>query len=58
MLEEKRSKNPFIKAADAAKAVANAPKVPGSKTNLVQQAKFHTQVNNNKPSKRSTGRGR
>jgi len=58
MSEEKRFINPFIEAAKAAKAVANAPKVPGGKTNLVQQAKFHNQVNSNKPSKRSTGRGR
>jgi hypothetical protein len=55
MTEEKKSKNPFI---NAAKAVANNPKVPGAKTAQVQQAKFKNQVGGNKPAKRSAGRGR
>lgn len=58
MSEEKKSKNPFIAAAMAAKAAANSPKVPGSKTAEVQKAKFGTQVSGNKPAKRSAGRGR
>jgi hypothetical protein len=58
MTEEKKSKNPFIAAAMAAKASAANPKVPGSKTTQVQQAKFGTQVQGNKPAKRSAGRGR
>ena len=32
MSEEKKSKNPFINAANAAKAAAGNPKVPGAKT--------------------------
>lgn len=58
MSEEKKSKNPFINAANAAKAAAANPKVPGTKTSQVQQAKFGTQVSGNKPAKRSAGRGR
>jgi hypothetical protein len=58
MTETKKSKNPFINAANAAKASAANPKVPGSKTAQVQQAKFGTQVQGNKPAKRSAGRGR
>lgn len=58
MTEEKKSKNPFINAANAAKAAAANPKVPGAKTAQVQQAKFGNQVSTNKPSKRSAGRGR
>jgi hypothetical protein len=55
--EAKKSKNPFIAAAMAAKAAAS-PKVPGSKTTQVQQAKFGNQVQGNKPATRSAGRGR
>ena len=55
MTEEKKSKNPFIA---AAKAAANAPKVPSAKTALVQQAKYGKQVQGSKPAKRSAGRGR
>lgn len=58
MSEEKKSKNPFINAANAAKAAASNPKVPGAKTAQVQQAKFGNQVAGNKPAKRSAGRGR
>ena len=52
------TKNPFINAANAAKAAAGNPKVPGAKTAQVQQAKFGGQVSSNKPAKRSAGRGR
>jgi hypothetical protein len=58
MPEEKKSKNPFIAAAQAAKAAAGNPSVPGAKTNQVQQAKFHNQVQGKKPATRSAGRGR
>jgi hypothetical protein len=58
MSEEKKSKNPFINAANAAKAAANNPSVPGSKTTQVQQAKLHNQVQAKKPTTRSAGRGR
>jgi hypothetical protein len=54
MSEEKKSKNPFIAAAMAAKT----PKVPGAKTQQVQQAKFKNQVSVKKPTARTTGRGR
>jgi hypothetical protein len=57
MTETKKSKNPFINAANAAKAAANNPKVPGQKTGQVQQAKMKTQVSVNKPTSRKTGRG-
>ena len=42
----------------AAKAAANAPKVPSAKTAQVQQAKYGKQVQGSKPAKRSAGRGR
>ena len=58
MTEQKKSKNPFIAAAQAAKAAAGQPKVPGAKTTQVQQAKFHNQVQGKKPTTRSAGRGR
>lgn len=58
MTEQKKSKNPFINAANAAKAAAATPKVPGTKTAQVQNAKFGNQVSGNKPTKRSAGRGR
>lgn len=58
MTEEKKSKNPFIAAALAAKQSASNPSVPGSKTAQVQQAKFKTQVQAKKPTTRSAGRGR
>lgn len=58
MTDEKKSKNPFINAANAAKTVASNPKVSGAKTAQVQNAKFGNQVQINKPSKRSAGRGR
>ncbi len=57
MTEQKKSKNPFINAANAAKAAASAG-VPNSKTAPVQQAKFKNQVSGNKPVQRSAGRGR
>ena len=58
MNEQKKSKNPFINLANAAKAAADNPKVPSAKTAQVQQAKFGNQTQGNKPSKRSAGRGR
>jgi hypothetical protein len=58
MTEIKKSKNPFINMANAAKAVAANPKVPGSKTAQVQAAKHGGQVSTNKPAKKSAGRGR
>lgn len=54
--EAKKSKNPFINLANAAKAVAANPKVPGTTTAQVQKAK--AQVSTNKPAKKSAGRGR
>jgi hypothetical protein len=57
MTEKKPSKNPFINAANAAKAAAANPRVPGQKTAQVQQAKFKNQVGANKPTSRKTGRG-
>jgi hypothetical protein len=56
--EAKKSKNPFINAANAARAVAANPKVPGAKTAQVQRAKAGPQVSTNKPAKKSAGRGR
>ena len=58
MSEEKKSKNPFIAAAQAAKAAAANPSVPGSKTAQVQKVKAANQVKGNKPATRSAGRGR
>jgi hypothetical protein len=58
MTEQKKSKNPFVNAANAAKAVATNPKVPGTKTAQVQTAKAGAQVQGNRPAKRSAGRGR
>jgi hypothetical protein len=55
MSEEKKSKNPFI---NAAKQAAANPRVPGTKTAQVQQAKAKAQVSTNKPARRSAGRGR
>lgn len=57
MTEQKKSKNPFINAANAAKAAAGSG-VPNSRTAPVQQAKFKNQVTTNKPAARSAGRGR
>jgi hypothetical protein len=56
MTELKKSKNPFINLANAARAVAANPKVPGTTTAQVQKAK--AQVSTNKPAKKSAGRGR
>jgi hypothetical protein len=58
MTEIKKSKNPFIAAANAARAVAANPRVPGAKTAQVQAAKSGNQTRTNKPAKRSAGRGR
>lgn len=58
MSEVKKSKNPFVNMANAAKAAAANPRVPGSKTAQVQAAKYGNQVTANKPAKRSAGRGR
>jgi hypothetical protein len=52
--EAKKSKNPFIA---AAQKVAANPKVPGAKTAQVQQVK-KPQVQVKKPATRSAGRGR
>ena len=57
-MEQKKSKNPFINMANAARAVAANPKVPGSRTAEVQAAKAGNQVSINKPAKKSAGRGR
>jgi len=57
MTEEKKSRNPFINAANAAKAAAANPRVPASTSARVQQAKFKPQVSANKPTGRKTGRG-
>jgi hypothetical protein len=57
-MTEKKSKNPFINMANAARAVAANPKVPGSTTAKVQAAKHGNQVSTNKPAKKSAGRGR
>jgi len=56
--EAKKSKNPFINAANAAKAVAANPKVPGTTTAQVQKAKSTAKVTTNKPAKKAAGRGR
>lgn len=58
MSDLKKSKNPFINLANAAKAAADNPRVPADKAQQVQQAKFKSQVGGNKPTKRSAGRGR
>lgn len=58
MTEPKKSKNPFINAANAAKAAAANPSVPGAKTAQVQQVKYQNQVSGKKPNTRSAGRGR
>ena len=58
MTEVKKSPNPFINMANAAKAVAANPKVPSTTTAQVQQAKAGPQVSTNKPAKKSAGRGR
>ena len=55
MTEEQKFKNPFVEAAK--KAAAN-PKVPGSRTAPVQNAKMHSQVLLNKPTNKKAGRGR
>ena len=56
--DAKKSKNPFINAANAARAVAANPKVPSTTTAQVQRAKAGPQVSTNKPAKKSAGRGR
>jgi hypothetical protein len=56
--EAKKSKNPFINAANAARAVAANPKVPSTTTVQVQKAKSTAKVSTNKPAKKSAGRGR
>lgn len=58
MTENKKFKNPFIEAAQKAKQTAANPSVPGNKTSQVRAAKLQSQVNNSKPPKRNTGRGR
>lgn len=56
--DAKKSKNPFINLANAAKAVAANPKVPTTTTAQVQKAKTTAKVSTNKPAKKSAGRGR
>ena len=51
-MTEKKSFADTIKAAAAMKT-----KVPAGKTAQVQQAKFKNQVQSNRPTKRTTGRG-
>jgi hypothetical protein len=58
MTEPKKSKNPFINLANAARNAAANPRVPGAKTAQVQAAKYGSQVSGNKPAKKSAGRGR
>jgi hypothetical protein len=58
MTEVKKSPNPFINAANAARAVVANPKVPSTTTAQVQKAKAGAQVGTNKPAKKSAGRGR
>ena len=57
-MTDKKSPNPFINAANAAKTAAANPRVPTEITSKVQQAKFSNQVTTNKPTKKTTGRGR
>jgi hypothetical protein len=52
MIEKKTNFAEAIKAAQA-----NKSKVPRSKAQQVQQAKFKNQVSSNKPTKRTVGRG-
>jgi hypothetical protein len=56
--QAKKSKNPFINLANAAKAVAANPKVPSTTTAQVQKAKATAKATTNKPAKKSAGRGR
>jgi hypothetical protein len=58
MTEQKKSRNPFIAAAQAAKNSAANPSIPGARTAPVQKARFGAQVQGNKPAKKSAGRGR
>jgi hypothetical protein len=58
MTKPKKSKNPFINLANAAKAAVDNPRVPLEKQQQVQQAKFKNPVGSNKPAKKSAGRGR
>lgn len=53
MTEEK--KPTFLDAIKAAQA--SKSKIPQSKTQQVQQAKFKNQVGSNRPTKRAAGRG-
>lgn len=57
-MTDKKSPNPFINAANAAKNAAANPRVPAEITSKVQQAKFSNQVTTTKPTKKTTGRGR
>ena len=56
--DAKKSKNTFINAANAARAVAANPRVPSTTTAQVQKAKSTAKVSTNKPAKKSAGRGR
>jgi hypothetical protein len=56
-MTEKKSKNPFINAANAAKAVVTNSAVPMHKQQQVQKAKFGGQVATNRPQKKAAGRG-
>ena len=57
-MTDKKIKNPFIAAAQAAKSAANNPRVPGSRSAPVQNARRGNQVTANRPAKKSAGRGR
>jgi hypothetical protein len=58
--EQKKSKNPFINLVQEAAAAKNIPANTGNKLDVaaVKAPKFKNQVQTNKPTKRSAGRGR
>lgn len=57
-MTDKKIKNPFIVAAQAAKSAANNSRVPESRSAPVQNARRTNQVTANRPAKKSAGRGR
>jgi hypothetical protein len=58
MTDEKKSRNPFINLANAAKMAANNSRVSPSKAAEVQAAKFKKTATVAKPVKKASGRGR
>lgn len=58
MTQEKKSPNPFINLASAAKAAAAGSRVSPAKAAQVQNAKYKQTGVAPKPIKKSTGRGR